>query len=256
MTFHRIVHLGRKRLFALVATVAACMAWPACADEAAIRKNLVERMPSLPKVDEVSKTPIAGIWEVRIGSEILYTDEQANYLISGTLFDTRNKVDITTERLDRLSAFNFSALPLKDALVIKQGSGARKLVVFADPNCGYCKRLERDLLKLKDVTIYTFLYPVLGKDSLEKSRNIWCSADAAKAWRDWMIDARMPVAQMGNKCDASALERNTELGRKHRVEGTPAIVFEDNSRKPGAVPLAEIEKILNGIKGSGAAPKS
>ncbi len=223
--------------------LAAAMAWPVAAQEAVIRKNLAERLPDIPKIDEVSKTPIPGLWEVRIGNELLYTDEQGNHLIQGTVFDTRAKINLTEQRLDKLNAIDFDKLPFKDAMVIKQGSGARKMAVFADPNCGYCKRFERDLLTVKDVTIYTFLYPVLGPDSNDKSRAVWCSKDAMKTWRAWMIDGVTPPSVTGT-CDTAAIERNSAFGRKHRINGTPAVLFADGKRVPGAMPAAEVEKRL------------
>ena len=142
-----------------------------------IRKNLAERLPNLPKIDEISKTPVPGLYEVRIGTEIVYTDEQGNYLIQGSLIDTKTRTDLTEARVAKLTAIDFDTLPMKDAVVIKQGSGARKVAIFADPNCGYCKRFERELASVKDVTIYTFLYPILGPDSNAKSRDIWCAKD-------------------------------------------------------------------------------
>jgi ubiquinone biosynthesis UbiH/UbiF/VisC/COQ6 family hydroxylase len=217
--------------------------------EAAIRKALTERMPSLPKPDEVQRAPVPGLWELRFGSEILYTDERGDFLISGPIVETRSRKDLTAERIDKLTAIQFASLPFKDAIVIKQGTGARRLVVFSDPNCGFCKRYERELLNLKDVTLYTFLYPILGKDSLDKSRNIWCAADPAKAWRDWMVDGRLPPAAAA-KCDASALDRNTALGQRHRVESTPTSVLEDGTRRSGAFPLNEVERLINSSRPS------
>ena len=217
------------------------------AAEAAIRKALAERMPSLPKPDEISRSPMPGLWELRFGSELLYTDERGDFLVSGPIIETRSRRDLTAERLDKLNAIDFAQLPLKDAITIRQGSGARKLVIFSDPNCGFCKRYERDLLNLKDVTLYTFLYPILGKDSHEKSRNIWCSADPAKAWRDWMVDGRQPPVAMG-KCDASALERNAALGQKHRIDSTPTSILSDGSRRPGALNTTDLERLLAQVK--------
>jgi thiol:disulfide interchange protein DsbC len=231
----------------LTALAAACLllaTGAARADEASIRKNLAERLPNLPKIDEVSKSPIPGIFEVRIGSDIIYTDEQGSYLIQGELIDTRTRSNLTEARITKLTAIDFAKLPLKDAIAIKQGSGARRMAVFVDPNCGYCKRFERDVAGLKDVTVYTFLYPILGPDSVSKSRDIWCAKDQTKAWRDWMLNGSVPPATGDAKCDSSVLARNTELGRKHRVQGTPAAVFEDGTRVPGAVPAAELEKQL------------
>lgn len=231
--------LGRLLLAGLVALWAAA----AAAQEATIRKAMAERFPNLPKIDEVVKSPIEGLYEVRMGAEIVYVDEKADHLISGSIIDTRTRTDLTEERINKLTAVDFAQLPLKDAMVMKQGNGQRKLAIFADPNCGYCKRFERDLLTVKDVTIYTFLYPILGPDSNVKSRDIWCAKDAAKAWRAWMIDNVAPAKAMGS-CDAAALERNIAFGRKHRVQGTPALFFENGARKPGALPAAEVEKLL------------
>jgi thiol:disulfide interchange protein DsbC len=242
--------LYRHSLFA--AALVGLFAGVALADEAAIRKNLAERLPRLPKIDEVSKTPLPGVYEVRMGTELFYTDEQGDHVLQGHLIDTRNKTDLTQLRIDKLSAIDFATLPLKDAMVIKQGNGSRKLAVFADPNCGYCKRFERDLLKVKDVTIYTFLYPVLGPDSEDKARSIWCSKDAAKTWRAWMVDGTTVPRTMG-QCDTAAIERNTAFGQKYRITGTPALLFQNGKRMPGAISTAEVEKLLDE---AATAPKS
>jgi thiol:disulfide interchange protein DsbC len=215
----------------------------ALADEAAIRKNLAERLPDMPRIDEVSKTAVPGLYEVRFGNEMIYTDEQGDHVIEGSLIETRSRTNLTQARQDKLTAFDFATMPLKDAIVWKQGTGARKMVVFADPNCGYCKKFETEMQQVKDVTVYTFLIPILGGDSPEKSRNIWCAKDNAAAWRDWMIRGAAPARSMGT-CDTAALQRNVEFGRKHRVNGTPALVFEDGKRVPGALPPAEVEKLL------------
>ena len=214
--------LSRSVVRLAAASLLLAVAVPALAQqEALIRKNLAERLPGLPKVDEIVKSPIPGLYEVRIGTDIVYTDEQGNHLVQGAIVDTRTKVNLTEARIEKLTAVDFAALPIKDALVYKQGNGQRKLAVFGDPNCGYCKRFERDLLTVKDVTIYTFVYPILGPDSSTKARDIWCAKDAAKAWRAWMIDGNVPSKVMG-QCDTAALERNVEFGKKYRVQGTPA----------------------------------
>lgn len=214
----------------------------AFADEAAIRKNLVERLPNFPPIDEVSKTPIPGLYEVRLGSEVIYTDETGNHVIQGSLIDTRTRTNITEARLNKLSAVDFSALPLKDAIVWKNGTGARRIAVFADPNCGYCKRFEADLQKVKNVTVYTFLLPVLGGDSPQKSENIWCAKDQAKTWLSWMLDNKTPPKNMA-AC-STPIERNLEFARKYRINGTPAIIFTDGTRIPGAISAEQLEKQL------------
>jgi thiol:disulfide interchange protein DsbC len=232
---------------AAVAVAAMSMSMPTQAGESDIRKNLAERMPKFPKIDEVTKTAIPGVWEIRIGMEVLYTDENGDHIIQGSLFDTKEKVNVTEKRVARITAIDFKSLPIKDAMVAKQGDGSRKVAIFADPNCGYCKRFERDILAAKDVTIYTFLYPVLGEDSTAKSRAIWCTKDAQATWRAWMIDGKAPPKTMG-ECDAGAIDRNVAFGQKYRVNGTPAIIFEDGMRVPGAIPLDRFEKQLADAK--------
>jgi len=218
----------------------------ALAQEAAIRKNLAERLPNLPKIDEVSPTPMKGLFEVRINqSDILYTDAEGNFLIQGALIDTKARANLTEQRIDKLTAIAFSDLPLKDAFTVVRGNGKRKLAVFEDPNCSFCKRFERDLTKLNDVTVYVFLYPILGQDSVTKSQNIWCAKNKAKVWEDWMLrNVTPPTAS----CDTAALERNVAFGQKHRITGTPTTFFVDGSRVPGAVPLDKIEEALANAK--------
>lgn len=220
------------------------------ADEAAIRKNIAQRLPDFPKIDEVRKSPIAGLYEIRIGADLYYADENGDHLVEGQVIATKTRENLTQARIEELTRIDFAALPLKDAMVWKQGTGARKIVIFADPNCGYCKRLERELNNVKDITVYTFLYPILGGDSPEKSRSIWCAKDNAKAWRSWMLDGAVPPRAMG-ACDDGALARNEALGRKYKVNGTPAIVFEDGRRAPGALSADQLEKRFANLRKAG-----
>ena len=216
----------------------------AAAVDATIRKVLAERVPKLPAIDEVTASPIPGLYEVRFGgTEIVYVDATGQYLVQGAMLDTKTMANLTEQRIDKLTAVDFKSLPMQDALVIKQGDGSRKLAVFADPNCGYCKRFEREMLALQNVTIYTFLMPILGPDSTVKSRDIWCAKDAAKAWRAWMVDGVAPE-KAADTCKAETLARNVELGRKYRVNGTPALFFEDGTRKPGALPVKLVDELL------------
>lgn len=222
---------------ALLATAAG-----AFANEATIRKMLAERLPQL-KINEVNKSPVEGLYEVRFNdTSILYADEKGEYVLSGSLIDTKTRSDLTELRIEKLLAIDFDKLPLADAIVIKQGTGARKIAVFVDPNCGYCKRFERDLAGIKDLTVYTFLLPILGADSMSKSRDIWCSKDPAVAWRGWMLDGTLPMKSM--KCDSAAIERLLAFAKKQRINATPALFFADGTRKPGALPGAEVERLL------------
>jgi thiol:disulfide interchange protein DsbC len=232
-----------KRLISPLIAGALLLAGTAWSQEATIRKNLADRIPQLNQIDEINKSPINGLYEIRVnGNEIYYTDADANYLVQGNLIDTRQKRNLTEERIEKLSAIAFDALPFKDAFTMVRGNGKRKLAVFEDPNCGYCKRFEKDLQKVNNVTVYIFLYPILGPDSTEKSKNIWCAKDKNKAWLDWMIRDVAPAAA---SCDSTAIARNVELGRKFKITGTPTLVFADGSRVPGAVGADEVEKRLN-----------
>jgi thiol:disulfide interchange protein DsbC len=223
----------------------ACSLIPAFAQEAAIRKNLSEKFPAFAKIDEVSKTPMNGLYEVRVGFDIFYTDEQGNYLLQGSLMDVRARKNLTEERVEKLSEVDFDKLPLADAFKIVRGDGKRKLAVFEDPNCGYCKRFERDLTTVNNVTVYLFLYPVLGPDSIAKSRNIWCAKDKARSWNDWMLRNTAPA---NAECDVAALKRNREFGQKYNITGTPTLIFANGSRAPGAISAEEVEKMLVAAK--------
>ncbi|WP_411883497.1 DsbC family protein [Polaromonas sp. YR568] len=223
----------------------ACSVLSVFAQEAVIRKNLSEKFPAFAKIDEVSKTPMNGLYEVRVGFDIFYTDEQGNYLLQGNLMDVRARRNLTEERVEKLSEVDFDKLPLADAFKIVRGDGKRKLAVFEDPNCGYCKRFERDLTTVNNVTVYLFLYPVLGPDSIAKSRNIWCAKDKPKAWNDWMLRNTAPA---NAECDVAALKRNREFGQKYNITGTPTLIFANGSRAPGAISAEEVEKMLVAAK--------
>lgn len=219
----------------------AAAATPADA-EATIRKTLAERLPQLPAIEEVRASAMPGLYEVRLaGAEIIYTDARGDFLVQGQIFDTQQRRNLTEDRLNKLTALDFKELPLKDAFKLVRGDGKRQMAVFVDPNCGYCKRFERDMEKIDNVTIHLFLYPILGADSVQKSNNIWCAKDQAKIWSDWMIrNQAIPAAE----CDAAAVGRNVALGRKHKITGTPTLLFTDGTRVPGAMPVAEVEKLL------------
>lgn len=242
MNFLEIQKKNRKALACVALSLAGFMAVPAHAQEAAIRKNLPERLPSLPAIEEVQKTPMSGLFEVRVnGNEIFYTDSTGSFLLQGNLIDTKARRNLTEERTDKLNRVAFDSLPVKDAVTIVRGNGKRKLAVFEDPNCGYCKRFERDLQQVNDVTVHLFLLPILGADSAEKSKNVWCAADKAKAWADMMVAGKNPPAA---NCDASAIARNLEFARKYRITGTPTLVFADGSRVPGALSAQQVEQNL------------
>ncbi len=237
-----MMNMNLTRLAQWLAFAASFAVLNVAAQEATIRKNLGERIPQFSKIDEISKTPMAGLYEIRTnGMEIYYTDAEGNFLIQGNLIDTRQRRNLTEERVDKLSAISFDALPVKDSFTIVRGNGKRQLAVFEDPNCGYCKRFERDLQKVDNITIHLFLYPILGADSNEKSRNIWCAKNKAKVWNEWMVQGVNPAAA---NCDTTTLTRNVDFGRKYKITGTPTLIFTDGTRVPGALSAADVEQRL------------
>ena len=207
--------------------------------EAIIKNTLESRLGGI-KVEAVAKTPYLGLYEVRLDGEILYTDEKMNYLFSGNIIDAKTMQNITEKRLRDLTAIKWENLPLDAAFKTVRGNGKRTLAVFSDPNCPYCKRFEKDLAKVDDITIYTFLYPILSQDSHEKAKAVWCAADKSKAWSELMLKGTVPAAA---RCD-TPIEKTLQLGRKYRVTGTPTLVFANGERVPGAIPAEQLEKLL------------
>jgi len=218
------------------------------AQEVQIKKNIDARLPQLQGVQEVRKTPMAGIYEIRVNdSEIFYTDAKGDFLIQGSVYDLKNQRNLTKEREDKLTAVKWDSLPVKDAITFTRGNGARKLAVFADPNCGYCKKFERDLLKVDNVTVHVFQIGILSPDSKTKNRAIWCAKDKGQAWLDWMVRGTAP-AEAAAMCDSSAVTRNEAFAKKAKINGTPALLFEDGSRIGGAIPMEELEQKFASLK--------
>lgn len=205
-----------------------------------IIKRTIEGRLGGAKVEAVTKTPYLGLYEVRVESEILYTDEKMNYIFSGNIIDAKSMQNLTEKRLRELSGIKWETLPLNAAVKTVRGSGKRMLAVFSDPNCPYCKRFEKDLAKVDDITIYTFLYPILSQDSHDKSNAVWCAPDQAKAWRELMLNATAPAAA---RCE-TPIEKNLEFGRKYRISGTPTLFFANGERVPGAIAADKLEQML------------
>lgn len=232
-----------KKLFQLLFLALFSVSTAFAAIEDDIKKNTETFVGE--KVKSVSKTNYGDLYEIFLESgDILYTDKSNTfYLISANIVDVKQKKNITAERLQKLTAIDFSKLDFNNAIKQVRGNGKRIMATFEDPNCGYCKRLAKTLQSVKDTTIYVFLYPILSEDSLVKSKQIWCSKDKAKAWNDWMVNNIKPSADFA-KCDVSAIEKNREFGVKHNIRGTPSMFFADGVKTPGALPLAEINKLL------------
>ena len=231
-----------KKLLPL--TLAATFSLAVVADEASVKKAVEAKLGT--KVSSVLKSPYLGLYEIYADGQILYTDEKLTAIIAGTLIDGKTMKNVTAERMQKLTAIKFSDLPLELAVKQVRGDGRRVMASFEDPNCGYCKKLAKDITKLDNVTIYTFLYPILSPDSLEKSNQIWCSPDKARAWNDWMMDGKLSGR---GDCDTSAVRKTVDLGHRLAITGTPTLFFADGERVPGAVPLSQIEKKLEQASG-------
>jgi len=234
-----------RRLSVVLLMLCGFAAGTAWGSEAVIRKAMQARFPDM-QVESVTKTPFNNLYEVVLGGRVLYTDEKASFLFIGNLLDTRSagtEKDLTRERSAQLTA---QALRKSTDNAIKRvrGNGKRVVYTFEDPNCGYCRELQKELLKLNDVTIYTFLWPILSQDSLDKSRAVWCSKDRAKAWDDLMLRGVAP--QNSVKCDGP-FEKNIELAQRFGARGTPAVFLADGNTIGGLVPAEKIEQALNSI---------
>ena len=231
-----------------LATLAAMPGYAQTGAEQQIRAELKKQLPEA-TIDTVRKVPYGNLYEVVANGEIFYTDDKGSFILLGPIIDLKTKENVTDARLRQVNAVKFDALNFGNAIKIVRGNGSRKLAIFEDPNCGYCKRFERDLLGISDVTVYVFLYPILSPDSVEKSRAVWCAPDRGKAWLDIMTrDAAAPAAGTCN----TPLDENLAYGREKKINGTPTLIFENGERIPGAMPAADIEKRL--VAARSAAP--
>ncbi|MEW9898598.1 DsbC family protein [Chitinivorax sp. PXF-14] len=214
-----------------------------------VQKKLLVNFPNA-KVVSISPTPLAGLFEVVLNKkDIVYVDREARYLFDGDMVDLKSRRSLTEARVAELSKIDFASLPLDRAIKVVKGNGSRKMVVFSDPDCPFCKRLEQQSLKdVTDVTIYTLLYPLaqLHPDAPHKSALIWCAPDRAKAWTDFMLDGKLPAND--GKCD-TPLAEIAELGARNGISGTPGIVFSNGKLVPGAVPREQIEAELKAAEG-------
>jgi len=216
----------------------------ASADEASLKKAIEATFPSA-KVQRISKTPFNGLYEVYVNGEIVYTDEKFSFMLAeGRLIDTKTRKDLTSERLEDLSRVDFKSLPLDQAIKVVKGDGSRKMVVFSDPDCPFCKRLEKqELIGIDNVTIYTFLFPLgqLHPDAANKSHAIWCAPDRVKAWQDWVLNGQLAKKAAG--CEAP-LGKIEELAAGLGIKSTPMLIFSDGRRLAGAYPAKDIERAL------------
>lgn len=213
------------------------------AGEAEIRKSFEAKFPEMEKLTHVVKTPYAGLYEVVVEGQIMYTDELGVYLFSGSVIDLATRANLTEKQSQKLFAIDFDKLPLNLAIKKVKGNGKRKMAYFTDPNCGYCKKLEKELSHMTDVTLYIFLYPIFqGSDVMVN--NILCAKNPVKAWDELM--------QNGTPAAAATCKTNTDkvlaLGKKLHVTGTPNLIFANGTQSPGYLAADALEKNLNAVK--------
>jgi len=188
----------------------------------------------------VRATPFAGLYEVQIGADLIYTDAQVNYVLDGVLIDAASRQNLTEASMERLASEAVAKLPLEKAIKQVKGDGKRWIAIFEDPNCGYCKQMRRTLEEVDDLTVYSFLFPILSEDSHVKAGNIWCAANPAQTLDDWMLRGKTPPAA---DCDTPIADI-LALGKQLMIRGTPALFFDDGSRVSGALPLAALKAKL------------
>ena len=213
-----------------------------------IKQELAKKYPEV-KVERITKTAYGNLYEVFAGGEIFYTDDKATFLLLGNLIDTSTKTNISEARLQKLNVVNFNDLPFDQAIKLVRGNGSRRMAIFEDPNCGYCKKFEQDVNTLDNITAYIFAYPILAQDSVDKSKAVWCSPDRLKAWQDLMLREKPPTAK--GTCD-NPIDKVLALGRKMNVTGTPTTFFEDGERISGALPKDRMEAKLVAAKAAPA----
>ena len=236
----------RKLLFLIVAL----LALPLQAGEAEIRQALKTRFPQI-RIDGIQPAPMQGLFEVRFqtrdGPQLLYTDGNANYFfVEGSIIEVKSGRNLTEERLLKLSAIEFSALPLDLAVKIQRGNGKRVLAMFTDPYCPYCRRLEQSLLQIDDITVYVFMYPVIRPDYADHSRAVWCSPDRAKAWLELAANETPRVPASGANC-ANPVDKVVELGKALRVTGTPTLYFANGERAGGGMEIGKLRAKLDEV---------
>ena len=245
--------LRMKKIVFLVVAMLTLFTLPAIAGEAEIRQALKARFPNI-RVEGVQPAPFAGLFEVRFqsqeGPQILYTDAQANFFIDGNLIEAKSGRNLTEERLQKLSAIEVSALPLELAVKVQRGNGRRVLAMFSDPYCPYCRRLEKSLLQIDDITVYVFMFPVIRPDAADHSRAVWCSKDRARTWLE-LAAAEKPKVPAASPSCPNPVDKVLELGRSLRVNSTPTLYFANGERVAGSVQAAELRAKLDQVAKQG-----
>lgn len=230
----------------VVGVLLALVAAGVTADEAAVRRLVESKIGRGATVEAVRKLPHTDLYEVAIrsarGPLIYYVDGAATVVIAGNVFDAKTGRNLTEERLRELTAINWERLPFKSAVTTVRGNGRRKIAVFSDPNCPYCKRFEQTLAKLDDITVHIFLYPVIRPESVPLAKSVWCSKDRARAWSELMLRGIAPSS--APDCD-TPVDNLVLLGQHLGADSTPTWFLQNGQRYSGAMRLDELRVLLD-----------
>lgn len=213
-------------LFAAAGLVSAAQADPS---EEAMLQKLKRTFPAT-QFSDVRKAPVAGLWEVIMGQTVAYTDAEGRYFVFGHVFDMKERRDLTAEVKRDRSKVNFGALPLEQAIKITRGTGRRKFAVFSDPNCHFCKQLEKTLAGITDYTVYIFPMPIL-EGSFQLAESIWCAKDRVAIWSAALKDGARPAAAT---C-ANPLQANLQLAKTLGISATPTLISAGGRLHPGGM---------------------
>lgn len=208
-----------------------------------VQNNLKKNFPEIP-VQSVQPTPVKDIYEVYMGGQIVYTNDDANYFFVGNLIDNKNQRNLTQESLQRIERIDVSKLPLNQAIKHVKGNGQRVLYVFSDPDCPYCQRMEKEMAQVNNVTIYLFLYPLtnLHPNAEKMATQIWCSKNQYAAWENYLVNRVQPPAVAA--CP-TPIQKNLELGAKLNITGTPTMFLKNGNRITGATSAAQMNQLLD-----------
>ena len=196
------------------------------------------------KVQAIHPSPIAGLYEVVVsGKQVIYTDAQANYMLVGDLIDINQRKSLTDERSTELNKVDFASLPLEMAIKEVRGNGKLTVVVFSDPDCPFCKRLEQEFAKMTNITIYNFMMPIasLHPQAAQKAEQIWCQPNRTTAWTQWMRHNQLPPTVAA--CDNPVAE-TTSLGEQLGFNGTPALIFPNGKTHAGYAPMPQLQELI------------
>lgn len=245
--------MDARRIFSAVASSALLLALPplfaaqaSSPDLEQLQKTLTERLPKS-KIVDIRPATVPGLYEVFTGGSMFYSDPTGDYILSGSLIDTRTQKNLTEARVNKRNAIRFDSLPFDKAIKVVKGDGSRKLAVFTDPDCPYCRRLEEEMKSVSNVTMYLFMFPLkqIHPHAERHAKAIWCSDDSAKSWAAWVLDRKEPADKT---CQNDPVDATLQLGAKLHVNGTPTIYFEDGSRQAGAMKAADLETKMNEAK--------